>query len=349
MGIALPLQDWPAADQDAFVALFAEGSLLDDRGPLAHWRAPSRNLMERQYGRWLCWVSRVEPEAMALPPVERATYQRLRTWRNSMGDLVPATLFGYLDAVIRLCRVTAPDHDWTAQLALLADLHRAIKRHGSPRKTGRTLSSDILFEVGATLVQDNMGQITHPDRAVRLRDGAIICMLALMPMRRRALSELALGASLCLEKDQISIYLDGSMTKNGQPWEAIVPDTLGKILTIYLQTARPALLARGSADTDAVWIGRNGTPPGINQFTRAIKKRTKKLLGIDISPHLFRDAAATTLARTDPASARLIKPILGHATERIAEEHYIRADTITAGRGLASALANLKKGDRGCG
>ncbi|SHM80801.1 Phage integrase family protein [Roseovarius litoreus] len=345
MGIALPLQDWPAADQDAFVALFAEGSLLDDRGPLAHWRARSRKLMERQYGRWLDWISQVEPEALALSPVERATYQRLHAWRKSMGDLVPATLFGYVDAVVRLSRLSAPDHDWKAQLALLADLHRAVKQHGSPRKTGRIHSSDVLFEAGAMLVQGNVGPITHPDRAVRLRDGAIICLLALMPMRRRALSELRLGTSLSVENGQITVCLNGSMTKNGQPWEAIVPDTLLEILTIYLQTARPALLARGSTDTDAVWVGRNGTPPGINQFTRAIRKRTKDLLGIDVSPHLFRDAAATTLARTDPASARLIKPILGHASERISEEHYIRTDTIAAGRGLASALANLKKGD----
>lgn len=345
MGIALPLQDWPATDQNVFVALFAEGSLLDDRGPLAHWRALSRNLMERQYGRWLDWISQVEPEALALAPVERATYQRLHAWRDSMGDLVPATLFGYVNAVVRLCRLSAPDHDWSVQLALLADLHRAIKQHGSPRKTGRIYSSDVLFEAGAKLVRENEGPITHPDRAVRLRDGVVICLLALMPMRRRALSELRLGTSLCVEDSQITVCLDGSMTKNGQPWEAIMPETLIKVLTIYLQTGRPALLARGSADTDAVWVGRNGMPLGINQFTRAIRKRTEDLLGIDVSPHLFRDAAATTLARTDPASARLIKPILGHATERIAEEHYIRADTIAAGRGLASALANLKQGD----
>lgn len=249
-----------------------------------------------------------------------------------------------MDAVVRLCRLSAPDHDWKAQLAILADLHRGVKQHGSPRKTGRIHSSDVLFKAGATLVQGNVGSITHPDRAVRLRDGAINGLLALMPMRRRALSELRLGTSLSVENGQITVCLNDSMTKNGQPWEAIVPDTLREILTIYLQMARAALLARGSTDTDAVWVGRNATPPGINQFTRAIRKRTEDLLGMDVSPHLFRDAAATTLARTDPASAHHIKPILGHATDRIAEAHDIRADTIAARRGLASALANLKKG-----
>lgn len=345
MGVALPLEAWPSADHNAFVALFAEDDLLDDRGPLAHWRAPSRSLMERQYGRWLGWISRVEPEALPLPPSERATYQRLHAWLISMDNLAPATLFGYLDAVVRCCRLTAPHHAWTAQLALLANLHRAIKQHGSQHKTGRIHSSDVLFEAGEKLVHENSDPFARRDNAVRLRDGTLICLLALMPVRRRALSELTLGTSLCVEGTQITICLDGSMTKNGPPWEAIVPEALRDILTVYLQRARPVLLARGGADTDAVWLGRNGTPLHINQFTRAITNRTAKLLGLGVSPHLFRDAAATTLARANPASAHLIKPILGHATKRIAEQHYIRADTIMAGRGLAVALANVKEGN----
>jgi len=56
MSRILPKYLWPDADRDAFASLFAEGGLLDDRGPLAHWRAPSRWLMEQQYGHWLGWV-----------------------------------------------------------------------------------------------------------------------------------------------------------------------------------------------------------------------------------------------------------------------------------------------------
>jgi integrase len=260
-----------------------------------------------------------------------------------MNDLAPATLFGFAGAVIRLCQKTEREQDWSAQRAILADLARDIRQHGSPRKTGRILSSSALFEAGARYVKENSGPCSNRDQAVRLRDGAIICVLALMPMRRRALSELSLGTSLLVAETQMIIYLDGSMTKNGQPWEAPVPDALQEILSVYLEKGRSVLLARGSDVQDALWLGRNGMPLGINQFTRAIRNRTRDLLGVAISPHLFRDAAATTLARADAASARLIKPILGHTTERIAEEHYIRADTIEAGRGLAKALERLRK------
>jgi len=343
MGTSLLLHHWPDADRNAFTALFAEGGLLDDQGPLAHWRAPSREAMKRQYGYWLGWVTQAEPEALVVDPVARATPQRLRAWLASMEGLAPATLLGRAGTVVRLCRSIDPDRRWTAHQAILSGLHRAAKHRGSPRKTGRILSSDVLFDAGARLVRENEGPITHPDQAVRLRDGAVICLLALMPMRRRALSELALGTSLYVEGEQMMVCLDGAMTKNGQPWEATVPDMLREMLAIYLQVGRPALAARGSGNHDALWLGRNGVPVSVNQFTRAIQIRTKSLIGVRVSPHLFRDAAATTLARASSSSARMIKPILGHSTTRIAEGHYIQADTVAAGRRLATALDDLRK------
>lgn len=339
----LPRHLWPIADQHVFADLLADGGLLDDRGPLAQWRAPSRRLMEQQYGRWLDWLQKAEPDAIGLHPIERATPPRLRAWLASMDDLAPATRLGYADAVVRVCRLTDPARDWHPQHVILAQLRRASRQYNSPRKSGRVLSSNRLFEAGERLIRENFEHCVNRDQAVRLRDGAIICLLAFMPMRRRALSELRLGTSLLVTELEMIIHLDGGMTKNGQHWEATVPDRLRTILSVYIKKGRRLLSDRSTIDTDALWLGRNGLPLGVNQFTRAISKRTKELLGVAISPHLFRDAAATTLARTDAASARLIKPILGHSSERIAEQHYIRADTIEAGRGLAEAIGRLSK------
>lgn len=93
-----------------------------------------------------------------------------------------------------------------------------------------------------------------------------------------------------------------------------------------------------------VWLGKHGAPMNINQFTRAIGNRSKQQLGVDIPPHFYRDAAATTLARASPSSARMIKPVLGHATTWTAEGHYIQADTISAGRQLANVLDWFRNG-----
>ena len=45
-----------------------------------------------------------------------------------------------------------------------------------------------------------------------------------------------------------------------------------------------------------------------------IRARTKEQFGVAINPHLFRDAAATTMAIADPANVRLAAPLLGHRT-----------------------------------
>ena len=260
MTVALPLQHWPAGDRHAFEALFAQGGLLDDHGALGHWRPLSRRLMQNQYARWLGWIRQAEPEALALTPCERATPERLSAWVAAMDTLAPSTQLGHVGTVVRLCRSIAPESSWSAHQAILAGLHRKVQHHGSPRKIGRVLFSDVLFDAGAQLVRDNDGPISHPDQAVRLRDGAMICLLALMPMRRRALSELTLGTSLRVEGAQMTICLDGAMTKNGQYWEAIVPDMVSEKLAVYLTIARPVLSSRGSGAQDAVWLGRNGEP-----------------------------------------------------------------------------------------
>lgn len=62
------------------------------------------------------------------------------------------------------------------------------------------------------------------------------------------------------------------------------------------------------------------------------------------SVHYAEDAAATTLARISPESARLIRSVLAHSGFATAERHYIHAQTIEAGRDYASLITRLKKG-----
>ena len=55
MSLILPLQDWPAVDQEMWRGLFSEGHPLDDRGPLVHLRETSRKRLALSYGQWLQW------------------------------------------------------------------------------------------------------------------------------------------------------------------------------------------------------------------------------------------------------------------------------------------------------
>jgi integrase/recombinase XerD len=58
---------------------------------------------------------------------------------------------------------------------------------------------------------------------------------------------------------------------------------------------------------------------------------------------LFRDCAATFVALEDPEHIGVVSPLLGHIDPRAAEQHYIQANQIAAGRRLRSSVAELRK------
>jgi integrase/recombinase XerD len=57
-----------------------------------------------------------------------------------------------------------------------------------------------------------------------------------------------------------------------------------------------------------------------------ITKRTKEEFGVSINPHLFRDAAATTIALEDPTHVCIGTRVLHHKSSRTTEKHYQQAN-----------------------
>ena len=136
------------------------------------------------------------------------------------------------------------------------------------------------------------------------------------------------------------------MTKTGVPWEATVPDVITPLLRRYIDEVRPFFLARGDAQHAYLWTDSKGRPLQPVYLAERIAEATRKILGVSVSPHLFRDAAATSLARLSPQDAKLIRPLLGHQSFGVAERHYIQASMIEAGRDYAAVIDRLREGDR---
>lgn len=170
----------------------------------------------------------------------------------------------------------------------------------------------------------------------------MISLLALMPMRLRALTGLELGSSVIIGQDLILISIPEGLSKTGQPWEAEVPPQAAAALRAYKDKARPILAKRGHGNIPSLWLNRKGNRLRYAGIGRSIARQTLRMTGVRVAPHFFRDAAATTLARSSPESARLIRGVLGHKGFRTAERHYIHAQTIEAGRDYASLIAQMK-------
>jgi integrase len=61
-----------------------------------------------------------------------------------------------------------------------------------------------------------------------------------------------------------------------------------------------------------------------------ISKVTRETLGVDVSPHLFRTAAASTAATFGGSTPHLASALLNHTDPRVTEEHYNRASSVRA-------------------
>jgi integrase/recombinase XerD len=340
--VSLPFLEWPSEDQALWSSLTTPGDLLGDAGGLAHQRATSLAGLVKFYGRWLEWLVNADPAALDLPPAERATPMRLAGWIASLGHVAAPTRSTLVNGVLTVVKAARPGADWRLQTLQAKALQRAARKAESYRKVGRILSSPILLQAGRKLAEQDATVASTPLKArLMQRDGTMITFLAVLPIRLRAFSELELGTSVVVSHSSISIVLTPDMTKNGRPWETPVPDGLDPVLRHYITEVRPWLIARSSAPHPRLWVGRLGKPLAYRTIINTIPAVTGRLLGVKVSPHLFRDAATTTLTRLSPDDTRLIRPMLAHSSDAIAERHYNHAKSIEAGRDHARLIERL--------
>jgi hypothetical protein len=158
----------------------------------------------------------------------------------------------------------------------------------------------------------------------------MIAVLALLPMRRRAFATLELGSSVLVTEDRIEIVLSGEMTKNGVPWEASVPKVIEPLLRRHIEEVRPYLLSRGSERHDFLWTDSKGRPLQPGYLSTRIGRAPRSSRGLGFL-RIFSGCGRTTLAQLSPKAARLVRPLLGHASFGVAERCYNHATTIEDG------------------
>ena len=69
-----------------------------------------------------------------------------------------------------------------------------------------------------------------------------------------------------------------------------------------------------------------------------ISRITFETLGVDVSPHLFRTAAASTAAAYGGKTPHLASAVLHHTDPRVTEQHYNRASSVSASKIYAEIL-----------
>ena len=239
----------------------------------------------------------------------------------------------FVDGLLRVVTAAAPELDWSGPRRVKAHLKRIAGRAIPRERQGVSSQAGCCFRPASVM----------PSRKPTPRRPHIVALLALMPMRRRALAGLALGTSLIVRPDGFTVVLPEELTKTSLPWEADVPEPVAGLLRRYLAETRPFLAARGRQCHDMLWVGDDGRPMSYAHIGPKISGITERLTGKRIPPHFLRDSAATTLARESPEAARLVRPVLAHASLGTAGRHYIHARSMEAGRVYARLLKDVRE------
>jgi len=257
---SLPFADWPERDRALWQAAAHPDPFAIIPLPLAKWRPSQCREAAKNYGTWLRYLQTTEPSLLALPLDERMTAARLGQFCAArQGQVEVATLAKCVADLYGIMLSLAPNQDW----AWLKQLRHLICSHAKrqlPKTKAFTHAAELL-RVGQELIAaafTGTGKIEDP---IGFRDGLIILLLILVPVRITQFSLIQLDQHLMQGQDgDWRLHWEAGETKTNRAATHPVPPELVEILRLYIGEVRPKLLARAKpvADTAALWIGARG-------------------------------------------------------------------------------------------
>jgi integrase len=194
---------------------------------------------------------------------------------------------------------------------------------------------DLLKSALRAGVMTSMGRA--PWQAIqRFRDGLFVLVGAYAPERRRALTTISID-QINLRDGLIEFEPDQIKTKrrSTRPLPAHVVDHIVEWMVLW----RPLL----NPSHRMLWIAESSTAPCAETLYAAMTKATRRILGFSVSPHDFRDAAATLVVENAPQRSRLATIVLDHRSEQMTRNYTEQANQIVASRALAATLTRTKQ------
>lgn len=180
----------------------------------------------------------------------------------------------------------------------------------------------------------------------RFRDGLVIALMTLAPLRVTNFSELVIDATFRKnEAGGYDIEIPAAGAKGRRRIVEEVPEILVRLVDFYLEVVRPRLGGEGST---AVWPNPDdGLPLSVSWFQRRVPELIRELTGRQltdskVTPHKLRAIAATT-ARAIGTNPNIGQIILSHADPATTRRFYGRMSD-AKGREVMAMIARQALG-----
>ncbi len=316
----LPETEWPAADRRAFEAAFRPSDLFDETGGAgAHLAEGSRKCIRTGYGRWLGFLRANYPDDLLGPPAERISPKRVRDFVAHLStDMRPSSVALTVQSLCYAARARPRDR---------------FDRLAPPCQT---------LDFGIELMDQALALpiTSHRTRELQYRDGLILALISLWPIRRRSLAALTVSRHIEIQDGDINLVLHPADTKSRRSESFRMPEPLVPYVKRYLTDIRPRLL--GTRPHDGFWASyRHGTLTAGRLYDIA-RARLLQRFGKDMCLHDFRRSAATYLAMDAPEQIGLIPGVLQHTSAEVSERHYNLANAIKASQRFAQHRTSTK-------
>jgi integrase/recombinase XerD len=332
----LRFESWSADDRAAWDRLFVDGGLFEATGRGCGWSTETVKRFRYCHSRWLGFLSDNHPAALQSRPHDRLSQDLIGEClaRLSSDGLKRGTIASFLDGLVQLHAAFDPDltPPWLRRLVrtLKAEAYAASDR------PDYRISIDVIWH-GALAALQALDASANRDipSAIAYRDRLMLALLAFTLLRRKNLAQLELQ-SLTRSEDGWILTVEARAVKNHREIVRLLPSALGRHIDHYLDRFRPVLL--GCRQSNSLWINYAGGPLRADDVAKAIKRTTRRMLGVTLTPHDLRRIAPTTIASDAPELIYLATQLLGHSSRVITERHYNRATSLSAGRRHADAM-----------
>ena len=195
---------------------------------------------------------------LSLPPAERITPERVRAFINQLSTETRASSVAFVaHNLYQAARLIAPTTDWAWLRSLKS---RLLSRAQPEDRFDRLVPAWRTLDFGIELMDEalKLPVTGHKRREIQYRDGLLLALLSLWPIRRRSIAALTVSRHLEFDDLGVNILLHPSDTKAKRAESFRVPEPLLPYLRRYLEEIRPRLLGR--CEHDGLWASYQGRP-----------------------------------------------------------------------------------------
>lgn len=228
-------------------------------------------------------------------------------------------------------------------LTRLEDMRALLEEH---RRSGMTdknmtlvrqvLATDAWTKVVGLprriLAEANAFRRTQPIKsAVSAQLAVAITLLTMAPVRVRNLTTIRIGHNLIRPNGPAGpfhLIFAANEVKNAEPLEFPLSAQVTAMIETFVHDHRPELM-RGH-NHDYLFPGATGGHKDIKTLGGQVTKRIEREIGLAVTPHQFRHAAAALILRADPGNYELVRRVLGHKSLATTTSFYIGLESLSA-------------------